>query len=165
MEKQRRSVPQGVLGPAALCLFDNEMCDNEMSFSMMPQLSIMKTRFAKASLRPRCARHRSWGATCLFPNGCVGYSPTQWLRWSSSFPNRSIEASRSNRSGHGFIGRIIQRALVDGWACFWRDEGVLGVGAPLQWCWSHSMACMFCSMSLALTEWVTSEPHGRRQNG
>ena len=31
------------------------------------------------------------------------------------------------RSGHGFIGRIIQRALVDGWACLWRDEGVLDV--------------------------------------
>ena len=47
---------------------------------MTPQLSIVKTRFAKASLRPRCARHRSWGATCLFPNACVGHSATQCLR-------------------------------------------------------------------------------------
>ena len=39
---------------------------------MTPQLSIVKTRFAKASLRPRCARHRSWGATCLFPNRRAG---------------------------------------------------------------------------------------------
>ena len=39
---------------------------------MTPQLSIVKTRFAKASLRPRCARHRSWGATCPFPNRRAG---------------------------------------------------------------------------------------------
>ena len=59
----------------------NEMCDNEMSFSMMPQLSIMKSRFAKASLRPRCARHRSGALPVCspmvawdthLPNGCVG---------------------------------------------------------------------------------------------
>ena len=56
---------------------------------MTPQLSIVKTRFAKASLRPRCARHRSWRATCRLPNGCVGHSASQWLRGSSSFPNRS----------------------------------------------------------------------------
>ena len=60
---------------------------------MMPHLSIVKTRFAKASLRPRCARHRSWRATCQFPNGCVGHSATQWLRGSSSFPNRSRGSS------------------------------------------------------------------------
>ena len=76
----------------------NEMCDNEMSFSMMPQLSIMKSRFAKASLRTRYARHRSWGATCRFPNACLGYSPTQWLRWSSSFPNGSKGPSSRLRS-------------------------------------------------------------------
>ena len=64
----------------------DEMCDNEMSFSMMPQLSIKKSRFAKASLRTRYARHRSWGATCLFPNGCVGHSATQCLRGILTFP-------------------------------------------------------------------------------
>ena len=74
------------------------MCDNEMSFSMMPQLSIVNSRFAKASLRPRCARHRSWRATCRFPNACLGYSPTQWLRWSSSFPNGSKGPSSRLRS-------------------------------------------------------------------
>ena len=72
---------------------------------MTPQLSIVKTRFAKASLRPRCARHRSWRATCRLPNGCVGHSATQWLLWTLSYPmvaldtqlpNRSIEASSSN---------------------------------------------------------------------
>ena len=56
---------------------------------MTPQLSIVKTRFAKASLRARCARHRSWRPPCQFPNGCVGHSATQCLRWSSSFPNGS----------------------------------------------------------------------------
>ena len=39
---------------------------------MTPQLSIMKTRFAKASLRARCARHRSWRATCRLPNRRAG---------------------------------------------------------------------------------------------
>ena len=29
--------------------------------------------------------------------------------------------------GDSFIGRIIQRALVDGLAYFWRDEGVLDI--------------------------------------
>ena len=60
------------------------------------------------------------------------------------------------------LGRILQRDLLDEWECCWRGNGVLGVGAPLQWCrcWSHSMACMFCTMSLALTEWTTSERHG-----
>ena len=53
---------------------------------MTPQLSIVKTRFAKASLRPRCARHRSWRATCRLPNGCVGHSASQWLRWTLSYP-------------------------------------------------------------------------------
>ena len=53
---------------------------------MTPQLSIVKTRFAKASLRPRCARHRSWGATCLFPNACVGHSATQCLRGILTYP-------------------------------------------------------------------------------
>ena len=53
---------------------------------MTPQLSIVKTRFAKASLRPRCARHRSWNSTCRLPNGCVGHSATQWLRWTLSYP-------------------------------------------------------------------------------
>ena len=45
---------------------------------MTPQLSIVKTRFAKASLRPRCARHRSWRATCRLPNRRAGTltSPT-----------------------------------------------------------------------------------------
>ena len=85
----------------------NEMCDNEMSFSMMPQLSIVKTRFAKASLRPRCARHRSGALPVCspmvawdthLPNGCLGYSPTQWLRWSSSFPNGSKGPSSRLRS-------------------------------------------------------------------
>ena len=76
----------------------NEMCDNEMSFSMMPQLSIKKTRFAKASLRTRYARHRSWGATCRLPNrraGTLTYPMvalvvelSQWMRGSSSFPIR-----------------------------------------------------------------------------
>ena len=66
---------------------------------MTPQLSIVKTRFAKASLRPRCARHRSWHSTCRLPNrragtlsfpmvaldtqlpyGCVGHSATQFTR-------------------------------------------------------------------------------------
>ena len=70
-----------LLGPAALCLFDNEMCNNEMSFSMMPQLSIMKTRFAKASLRPRCARHRSWGATCRLPNRRAGALTFPMVTW------------------------------------------------------------------------------------
>ena len=46
----------------------------------------MKTRFAKASLRARCARHRSWGATCLFPNHPVGHSATQSSRWTLSYP-------------------------------------------------------------------------------
>ena len=63
---------------------------------MTPQLSIVKTRFAKASLRARCARHRSWRPPCRLPNGCVGHSAspieeqghsaTQRLHWSSSFP-------------------------------------------------------------------------------
>ena len=62
---------------------------------MTPQLSIVKTRFAKASLRPRCARHRSWGATCMLPNRRTGtlsypieeqgHSPSRRLLWSSSF--------------------------------------------------------------------------------
>ena len=47
---------------------------------MTPQLSIKKSRFAKASLRPRCARHRSWRATCRLPNDCVGHSATQFTR-------------------------------------------------------------------------------------
>ena len=63
---------------------------------MTPQLSIVKTRFAKASLRARCARHRSWRPPCRLPNGCIGHSAspieeqghsaTQRLLWSSSFP-------------------------------------------------------------------------------
>ena len=70
------------------------MCDNEMSFIMMPQLSIVKTRFAKASLRARCARHRSETLPVGFPmipwvtqlpHSCMGYSASQWLRGSSSF--------------------------------------------------------------------------------
>ena len=43
---------------------------------MTPQLSIVKTRFAKASLRPRCARHRSSYPPFQLPNACVGYSAT-----------------------------------------------------------------------------------------
>ena len=56
---------------------------------MTPQLSIVKTRFAKASLRPRCARHRSWRATCRLPNGCVGHSPPN-VSMGYSPPNVSI---------------------------------------------------------------------------
>ena len=92
---------------------------------MTPQLSIVKTRFAKASLRPRCARHRSWGATCRLPNGCVGHSAspieeqghsaTQRLHWSSSFQRnvtgRQAEvysgwASKSRQSGRCFVSFI-----------------------------------------------------------
>ena len=68
------------------CVSLDELCDNEMSFIMMPQLSIVKTRFAKAPLRARCARHRSWGATCPLPNDSVGYSASPFMRWTLSFP-------------------------------------------------------------------------------
>ena len=67
---------------------------------MTPQLSIVKTRFAKASLRPRCARHRSWGATCLFPNACVGHSASQLMRWTLSFPIDALDTQLpSSRDG------------------------------------------------------------------
>ena len=82
----------------------NEMCDNEMSFSMMPQLSIKKSRFAKASLRTRYARHRSWGATCRLPNGCVGHSATQWL--GGILSDHIHEAGRPTSS---FMGRAVHR--------------------------------------------------------
>ena len=65
----------------------NEMCDNEMSFSVMPQLSIMKSRFAKASLRTRYARHRSWGATCRLPNRRAGTLSYPMLAWDTHLPN------------------------------------------------------------------------------
>ena len=39
---------------------------------MMPHLSIVKTRFAKASLRPRCARHRSSYPPLRLPNRRAG---------------------------------------------------------------------------------------------
>ena len=80
------------------------MCDNEMSFSMMPQLSIKKSRFAKASLRTRYARHRSWGATCRLPNGCVGHSATQWL--GGILSDHIHEAGRPTSS---FMGRAVHR--------------------------------------------------------
>ena len=69
---------------------------------MTPQLSIVKTRFAKASLRPRCARHRSWGATCPFPNrseGALtsqrihGILTSQRIHWSSSRLRRADPSS------------------------------------------------------------------------
>ena len=63
------------------------MCDNEMSFSMMPQLSIKKSRFAKASLRTRYARHRSWGATCRLPNRRAGTLSYPMLAWDTHLPN------------------------------------------------------------------------------
>ena len=54
---------------------------------MTPQLSIVKTRFAKASLRPRCARHRSWGATCLFPNRRAGTLSFLMVALGTHLPN------------------------------------------------------------------------------
>ena len=75
---------------------------------MTPQLSIVKTRFAKASLRPRCARHRSWGATCLFPNACVGHSASQLMRWTLSFPIDALDTqlpSSRDGSSSNILGR------------------------------------------------------------
>ena len=76
---------------------------------MTPQLSIVKTRFAKASLRPRCARHRSWGATCQFPNGCVGHSPTQWLRWTLTYPMLALDTQLPSLRD-GSSSKITERA-------------------------------------------------------
>ena len=75
---------------------------------MTPQLSIVKTRFAKASLRARCARHRSWRATCRLPNGCVGHSATQSSRWTLSYPIIPLDTQLPNR----FVGR--QSAIPTG---------------------------------------------------
>ena len=79
---------------------------------MTPQLSIVKTRFAKASLRPRCARHRSWRATCRLPNGCVGHSPPQRLLWSSSFPMNVTGRQAEVQSGSASITRQSARRFV-----------------------------------------------------
>ena len=76
---------------------------------MTPQLSIVKTRFAKASLRPRCARHRSWGATCLFPNACVGHSASQLMRWTLSFPIDALDTQLPS-SRDGSSSKITERA-------------------------------------------------------
>ena len=78
---------------------------------MTPQLSIVKTRFAKASLRPRCARHRSWGATCLFPNACVGYSPTQCLRGILTYPMLALVVKLPNER-YGPSGRSPYRVGI-----------------------------------------------------
>ena len=55
---------------------------------MTPQLSIVKTRFAKASLRPRCARHRSWHATCRLPNRRAGTLSFPIVALDTQLPNR-----------------------------------------------------------------------------
>ena len=73
---------------------------------MTPQLSIVKTRFAKASLRPRCARHRSWRATCRLPNACVGHSATQCLRWTLSYPMLALVVKLPNER-YGPSGRSL----------------------------------------------------------
>ena len=79
---------------------------------MMPHLSIVKTRFAKASLRPRCARHRSWGATCRLPNRSVGRQASQWFRGSSSFPMNVTGRQAEVHSGSASITRQSARCFV-----------------------------------------------------
>ena len=71
---------------------------------MTPQLSIVKTRFAKASLRPRCARHRSWGATCLFPNRRAGTLSYPMLAWDTHRPNGCVGHSATQ-----FTRRIVEQ--------------------------------------------------------
>ena len=78
---------------------------------MTPQLSIKKTRFAKASLRPRCARHRSWRATCRLPNACVGYSPTQCLRGILTYPMLALVVKLPNER-YGPSGRSPYRVGI-----------------------------------------------------
>ena len=76
---------------------------------MTPQLSIVKTRFAKASLRPRCARHRSWGATCLFPNRRAGTLSYPMLAWDTHRPNGCFGHSATQ-----FTRRIVEQ---HSWSC------------------------------------------------
>ena len=59
---------------------------------MTPQLSIVKTRFAKASLRPRCARHRSWRPTCKLPNRRAGTLSYPIIPLVVNLPNRRAAA-------------------------------------------------------------------------
>ena len=54
---------------------------------MTPQLSIVKTRFAKAPLRPRVARHRSWNSTCRLPNRRAGTLSYPMLAWDTQRPH------------------------------------------------------------------------------
>ena len=64
---------------------------------MTPQLSIVKTRFAKASLRPRCARHRSGALPVSYPIEEQGHSATQSSRWSSTYPIEEPRPAASHR--------------------------------------------------------------------
>ena len=59
---------------------------------MTPQLSIVKTRFAKASLRARCARHRSWRPTCKLPNRRAGTLSYPIIPLVVNLPNRRAAA-------------------------------------------------------------------------
>ena len=66
---------------------------------MTPQLSIVKTRFAKASLRPRCARHRSWRATCRLPNRRAGTLSFPMVALDTQLPNSRDGSSSKITNG------------------------------------------------------------------
>ena len=78
---------------------------------MTPQLSIVKTRFAKASLRPRCARHRSWRATCRLPNRRAGTLSFPMVALDTQLPN-----SRDGSSGRSTTGGEFAQTWFT-WSC------------------------------------------------
>ena len=78
---------------------------------MTPQLSIVKTRFAKASLRPRCARHRSWHSTCRLPNRRAGTLSFPMVALDTQLPN-----SRDGSSGRSTTGGEFAQTWFT-WSC------------------------------------------------
>ena len=91
-----RGASRYLLKLSALCLFWTSCAITRCREIMTPQLSIVKTRFAKASLRPRCARHRSWRATCLLPNRRAGTLSYPMLAWDTHLPNGCFGRQASN---------------------------------------------------------------------
>ena len=78
---------------------------------MTPQLSIVKTRFAKASLRARCARHRSWRPPCRLPNRRAGTLSFPMVALDTQLPN-----SRDGSSGRSTTGGEFAQTWFT-WSC------------------------------------------------
>ena len=98
------------------------MCDNEMSrdhdapVEYLRILASLKLRFGLATLvTAHGALPVVYPMVALdtqLPNACVGYSPSQWLRGSSSFPMNVTGRQAEVHSGSASITRQSARCFV-----------------------------------------------------